>query len=265
MLLRKKINWISSVLIIMLLAGCNAPTAQPSPTAIPATEAAPAETDTPALVMATATVEEAAAQPAEAVVATITPTVTDIPSTAASVMEGETTVTSINMRSGPTTVHEVVGTYNIGTLVTILGQTPDGDWLYVQPRDNNFGWMYADYVKSYVDVTGIPVMVPTGSVVFHGKVTNTADNSGVSRVNLAVLQGTGDEVLRADVFTQDNGEFDIYLPGDSSGIWRVVIVGTSCDSNIMSDACTYTGAYTPDLGITFTLPEIPPLEFTYTP
>lgn len=260
----KKMRWIDIILITVLLAGCNVPSAQPAPTANPASEAAPAESSTPALVMATVASEETVAQPGEVAVATITPTETQPPNTDA-IMEGETLVTSINMRSGPTTVHDVVGTYNIGTIVTILGQTPDGDWLYVQPRDNNFGWMYADFVKPYVDIASIPVMVPTGSIVFHGKVTNGSDNTGVSGVNLAVLQGTDDEVTRADVFTMENGEFDIYMPGDSVGIWRVVIVGTSCDSNIMSDACTYTGAYSPDLGITFTLPEIPPLEFIYTP
>ena len=264
MLQRKKTQWISLCLITILLAGCNVPSAAPAATAIPATEEAPTVMETSALVMATETVEEATAQPEEAAVATITPTDTETPDTN-SVMEGETTVTSINMRSGPTTVHGVVGTYNIGTLVTILGQTPDGDWLYVQPRDNSFGWMYADFVKSYVDLVNIPVMVPTNTRVFHGKVTNTADNSGVNGVTLAVLQGTGDEVLRADVTTRENGEFDIYMPDDSAGIWRVVIVGTSCDSNIMTDACTYTGAYTPDLGFTFTLPDIPALDFTYTP
>ena len=263
MLQIKKTQWISIILITSLLAGCNVPSAQPAPTAIPATEVAPAESSTPALVMTTAT-EEVASQPEEVAVVTITPTETQPPNTD-SVMEGETTVTSINMRSGPTTVHDVVGTYNIGTLVTILGQTPDGDWFYVQPRDNNFGWMYADFVKSYVDIVNVPVMVPTDSIVFHGKVTNAADNTGVSNVNLAVLQGTDEEVTRADVYTMENGEFDIYLPDDSIGIWRVVIVGTACDSNIMTDACTYTGAYSPDLGITFTLPDIPPLEFTYTP
>jgi hypothetical protein len=265
MLQRKKMQWISLILITILLAGCNVPSAAPAATAIPTTEEAPVEdTAAPALVMATETVEEATALPGEGAVATITPTESVTPNTNP-VMEGETTVTSINMRSGPTTVHGVVGTYNIGTLVTILGQTPDGDWLYVQPRDNKFGWMYADFVKLYVDLASVPVMIPTNTMVFHGKITNTSDNTGVDGVTLAVVQGTGDEVLRADVTTMANGEFDIYMPNDSTGIWRVVIVGTNCDSNIMSDACTYTGAYAPDLGFTFTLPDIPALEFTYTP
>ncbi|MBI9049787.1 MAG: SH3 domain-containing protein [Anaerolineaceae bacterium] len=263
MLQIRKSYWLNIIFITILLAGCNVPSAEQAPAA-PTQEVAPAETATPALVMYTATVMEETQQPEVAEVATITPTASIAPQTD-SILEGETTVTSINMRSGPTTIHDVVGTYNIGTLVTILGQTPDGDWLYVQPRDNNFGWMYADFVNPYIEPDVIPVMVPTGSTIFHGKVTNTADNSGVSRVGIAIVQGSGEEVLRSEVYTMANGEFDAYLPNTAIGLWRVVVVGVQCESNIMIDNCTYTGTFSPDLGYSFTIPDIPAMEFSYTP
>lgn len=249
--------------LIFLLAGCSLPTAD-KPASGPTPDTATIAPTQAPQVQITATQAEVSAPTASPEVITVTtqPTVTV---DANQVLEGETTVTSINMRSGPSTVHDVVGTYNIGTVVTVLGQTPDHIWYYVQPRDNQFGWMYAQYLKLYADNLPIPDIIPTGTTLFHGKVINTSDQSGVSKIDLAIVQGTGDTALRAEAFTTDTGEFDAYLPNTVKGTWRVVIVGVDCKSNIMNDACKYTGSFSPDLGISFTLPDIPDLTFSYTP
>ena len=246
--------------IFILLAGCSLPAAeQPASTATPEVATATSTKAVQAQITATS---EISATPE---VATVTSQPT-IPTTDENtVLEGETTVTSINMRSGPSTAHGVVGTYNIGTVVTVLGQTPDHIWYYVQPRDNQFGWMYAQYLKLYDNADAIPENVPNDTTIFHGKVINAEDQSGVSKINLAIVQGTGDEILRAEAFTTDTGEFDAYLPNTISGTWRIVIVGVDCQSNIMNEACKYTGTFSPDLGFSFTLPDIPDLTFTYTP
>ncbi len=252
------------LLVLVLLAGCNTPSIPDPATQVPTQAAPTVESTTAALVMNTATIEITTDPSGEPAVATITVEPQAAGDTA-SVLEGETTVLSINMRSGPSTVHQVAGTYNIGTVVTVLGQTPDHSWYYVQPRDNKFGWMYAEFLKLYTDDKPIPEIVPSPATRFNGKVINTSDQSGVDGVDIAIVQGTGEEVLRAETLSTENGEFEVYLPTTISGSWRVVIVGINCTSKIMSDACTYTGTFSPDLGITFTMPDIPVLQFNYTP
>jgi hypothetical protein len=250
--------------LVILLAGCSLPGVDQQPTSI-ATEGA--ATTAPVA----ATQVSRTATPAFVLSPTWTPTIVTItPQTveagdSSTVLEGETTVTSINLRSGPSTIHDVVGTYNIGTVVTVLAQTPDHIWYYVQPRDNQFGWMYAEYLKLYSEDESIPETVPTQTTLFKGKVVNASDQSGVSKVNLAIVQGTGDQILRAEAFTTETGEFEAYLPKTISGAWRVLVVGVDCKSNIMDNACIYTGSFAPDLGFSFTLPDIPDLTFTYTP
>ncbi len=259
-----KFWWGYLTMVLVLLAGCNTPSVPIPATQPPVQAAQPVESTTAPLVMKPTALENTVDPSGEPTVATVTvePQVTE---DAAPVLEGETTVISINMRSGPSTVHAVAGTYNIGTVVTILGQTPDRSWYYVQPRDNKFGWMYADYLKLYDEEEPIVEIVPSPATRFGGKVINTSDQSGVNGIDIAIVQGTGEEVLRAETVSTATGEFEVYLPNTISGAWRVVIVGVDCESNIMSDACTYTGTFSPDLGITFTLPEIPALQFKYTP
>lgn len=259
-----KFRWGYLMMVLVLLAGCNTPSAPIPATQAPTLAAPTVESTTAPLVMKPTTPEITVDPSGEPTVATVTvepPVTGDL----ATVLEGETTVTSINMRSGPSTVHPVAGTYNIGTIVIILGQTPDQSWYYVQPRDNKFGWMYAEYLKLYDEEEPIAQIVPSPATRFGGKVVNTSDQSGVDGVDIAIVQGTGEEILRAETLSTGTGEFEVYLPNTISGAWRVVIVGVDCESNIMSDGCTYTGTFSPDLGITFTLPDIPALQFNYTP
>jgi hypothetical protein len=264
MMLKNKFRWGYLTMVLVLLAGCNTPSIPIPATQAPTQAAATVEATTAPLVMNTATSEITVDPSGEPMVATVTAE-PQVISDSATVLEGETSVLSINMRSGPSTVHPVTGTYNIGTVVTILGQTPDHSWYYVQPRDNKFGWMYAKFLILYSKEESIPEIVPSPATRFSGKVINTADQSGVDGVDIAIVQGTGAEILRAETLSTETGEFEVYLPTNISGAWRVVIVGIDCKSKIMGDTCTYTGTFSPDLGITFTLPDIPALQFNYTP
>jgi hypothetical protein len=248
----------------VLIAGCSLPGAA-NPEISTSTPAAPiVETTAAPLIMSTETVAVTVVPVDESTPAAQTAESQETEDPAAP-LEGETTVLSINMRSGPSTIHEVAGTYNIGTVVTIVGRTPDNSWYYVQPRDNKFGWMYASYLRLYSDQASIAEIIPSPAIVFRGQVINTLDQSGVDGVDIAIVQGTDEEILRAETFSIEDGSFEVFLPATISGVWRVVIVGVNCESKIMSEACTYTGSFKPDLGITFTLPDIPELIFTYTP
>ncbi len=82
-------------------------------------------------------------------VVTETETVTE---TAAPETEAETesagtpmvTTEDVNVRSGPGTDHDVLGSLSSGTEVTAVGE--DGDWVIIEYGDGT-GYIYGDYVE----------------------------------------------------------------------------------------------------------------------
>lgn len=66
------------------------------------------------------------------------------------VTSGQVIVTSpaLNVRSGPSTSHSVVGKLREGHVVKILGNAMG--WYYIQLPDGRYGWIMAKYTVPYM-------------------------------------------------------------------------------------------------------------------
>ncbi len=78
------------------------------------------------------------------------PTTTPIPAP-----RGVVTV-KLNLRSGPGTNFPIVGGFQSGAELRLLGRNGSGDWLYVT-HNNAAGWVSASYVDANIRVTDLPV------------------------------------------------------------------------------------------------------------
>lgn len=65
----------------------------------------------------------------------------------------------VNVRSGPSTADSVLRTVPDGTRLTVIGQSPAGDWLQVSLPDGEIGWV-ARFLTDYA-ATAVPAATPT--------------------------------------------------------------------------------------------------------
>lgn len=145
------VSWGAVVLAAVLLAGCgggseatptptktpNAAQAQPAtPTPGQATGAQPAAQPTTA---AQPAATEAAAAPTQPAAAQPTPT---------PVVEKVATVATdqLNIRSEPSTTGDIVKLAVTGDQFTVVGQSPDGQWLQLAQNGTTLGWAAAEYL-----------------------------------------------------------------------------------------------------------------------
>jgi uncharacterized protein YraI len=126
-------------------------------------------------------VDAVAAVPTAVVPPTATPVVatpTRSPTQVAPSGANTARVTSrgLNLRSGPGASYAIVRALDQGTVLTVLGQSGDSYWLYVQTRDGALGWVarpYTDFTGSApivnqpapTPVTPRPTPVPTATPV----------------------------------------------------------------------------------------------------
>ena len=98
---------------------------------------------------ATATVESA-----------VSPTV---PPTTAPIAPSVTAVNGLNVRSGPSIAHTIVGAMETGTTAALLAKNPQGDWWQVALPDGTEGWVFGPLVTTVGDVSAIAVAanIPT--------------------------------------------------------------------------------------------------------
>jgi len=122
------------LLILTALVGCGSvPTPTPTPTSEPPTE-------TPVTEPPTATPEPPTATPEP-------PTATPEPPTPTPIPEGVVNAEPyLNMRSGPSTEFDVLGTIPTGSRVTILEANENNTWLKVNSAENGEGWVAAEFI-----------------------------------------------------------------------------------------------------------------------
>lgn len=129
-------------------------------------------------------------------------------------------VSSIVLRTGPSTVHSALALYPQGSLVTLLGKAAGDEWVQVRTADNKAGWMAVTFLNN-PDLTQLPVIRPDNSLMVTGKILYTDGTPVGDRFGLAVWQGD----LRTDAYSQLDGTFYAYLPLESAGQWTVGVVG----------------------------------------
>lgn len=176
-------------------------------------------------------------------------------------------VDNLKVRMNPGYLFDAWGMAQQTDTLTVLGKAPGGEWINVETAEGVKGWVFAELVKSAVDLEKIPVQTPVDVVIISGRVL---DGSGlpIQGVGFDIQQGTEAEALTNPVVTDSNGEFFSFLPASASGTWTVTYTATACKSNVWSDStCTtyksgYTGVVTPQT-LSVSLPQASPLAFTW--
>jgi hypothetical protein len=224
----KKHLFSVSLIVVGLLVGCGGREAVestdlplPSATAVP-------PTNTPAPPTHTSTVTATR---------TTTPTATPEGPINASVSVGV-----LNLRSGPGTVHLVVGNLAEGIIVSAVGRAPGDEWVKVLVGEDQYGWLYApllDFEKNYLNLPELPI---TESLIVQGRVTDSQGNP-IQGIGITVSQTLTDAGGTTQATSNSDGYFYAYLPPESYGSWDVQITGIDCTSLVVNEDCDLNGYF----------------------
>ena len=146
-------------LLTLVMTGCaERVNAGPPPTRTPI----PTFTPSPTVDVLATMVVEADAQTATASAPTITPTATEtatptVTPTPTVEVAKVTMPKAVNIRSGPSTFHNLLGTAEPGESYTILGKSSDGTWWQIDYKGQT-GWVLGEIVES-IGTEAIPVAV----------------------------------------------------------------------------------------------------------
>ena len=248
--------------LILLLAACAPQAATPSAadiqTAIAQTQQAqPSPTTELALPQPTATEQSAELQETS-----IPPTQTVV---SAGPFTGRVRAAFLNLRKGPSTLHEVAAAYEIGQELLAVARVPENDWIQVEIGEGDgklTGWMSTEFL----DIDGVPESLPIAQfseiLQLRGRI-EIKDGGAVNAIGIAVISRSGQNDLRTDTYSNQQGEWVVYLPGNLLGTLDVQIVGEGCESVIMANGCE-RGNYFLLTGRTFVnIPQEGPILFQY--
>lgn len=191
---------------------------------------------------------------------TATPLPTDLPAT--QVIEAEVLVATLNMRSGPSMLHNIINQYRQGEIVRVLGRAPGNEWVKILAPDNKSGWMYITHLTLRQDLELLPILEISESLVVKGKVVD-ASGIGILGIQVAVTRLGGAQRVRVDGTTLADGTFYAYAPAEYQGTWLASVVGIGCTSPIVDANCRYAGVFYPVEGINLVLPVFEELIITY--
>jgi len=125
-----------------------------------------------------------------------------------------------------------------------LERTPDNRWVKIEiefeDEPTAEGWMATDYLELNGEVSNLPLAVISEGQIIRGKVEDT-DGNPIPGINVATLLQYDDVDLRTDVISNDNGDFEVYLPEDLAGTFDIQIVSWLCESPIADLNCQLSG------------------------
>ncbi len=174
-------------------------------------------------------------------------------------------VDGLKLRLGPGFLFDALRLLDVDAVLTVQGKSRGGEWIRVEARDGAQGWVFAELLKSDVDLQAIPVVEPEGLVVIRGRVVDVLGTP---------IQGIGFDIKPegaesgAAAVSDASGEFYAFLPPGASGTWTVTQNAVGCKSNVWADeSCNtykpgYIGTVEPKTR-TVTLPQDGVLEFTW--
>ena len=243
---------------LILLIGCAPQAATPSPGDIQ-----------------TALAQTLTAEPSATVPPTEAPTKTPAPSstpyqtptaTSSPPISGTIQADFLNLRAGPSTFFEIINTFVKDTDLTALERTPDNRWVKVEiefeDEPTAEGWMATDFLALNGEVSSLPLATINEGQIIRGRVEDTEGNP-IPGINVATLLQYDDVDLRTDVVSNDNGDFEVYLPEGLTGTFDIQIVSWLCESPIADLNCQLSG-YIQVIDRTFiTLPQEEDILFTY--
>ena len=214
---------------------------------------APKELPPSESVIQTALAQTLAAQPTETIPPTIAPTKTISPTatayntatpTLSPPITGVIGADFLNLRAGPSTLFEVINTFVKDTAVTALERTQDNSWVRVEieieDQQAADGWMAVNFLNLEGDISGLPFASINEAQIIRGRVEDTEGNPIPGVVIAAILQY--DEIdLRTDVYSNADGDFEVYLPEDLFGTFDIQIVAWLCESPVVNLDCEFSG------------------------
>lgn len=241
-------------LILLLAAGCsNQPTLPPMPTlpvsAPPTSTPGPTLAVTPAPLQTLTGPTQPAIEPPQGSPTPFTPF-------AASVA-----VDNLNLRQQPGHLSGILRMLMKDAPLSVLGQAPGGEWIYVQTTEGDRGWVYWQLISSPTDLRACPVVNPEGAQVVRGQLTNQAGRA-VTGVQFALEQGS----QRTDATTDSDGIFYAFFPPSASGEWVASYVAIRCESSLMDADCSCPAGLcngTDPVSINFSLPSEGTLTFVW--
>jgi hypothetical protein len=245
------------LMIVLSTSGCNLPgVLKPPPTVTPSPNAS-----IPTLVSMIET-----ATPTQEPTLTETPGPTNTPTPEPfTPFKVTLMVDHVNVRSNPGYLFPVIKNLPKETAVTVLGKSPGGDWVFTQLATQEKGWIYAALIQAGGELKSAPVIQPDKVQMIKGQLHNEA-GLAISGIQFSLVQGSGQNFLRNDAITDDNGDFYAFMPESATGSWTISYTAIACTSNVMDENCNcksgYCGTPNPQTN-SVTLPQKDPLVFTW--
>lgn len=178
---------------------------------------------------------------------------------------GIVNVAFLNLRTGPSTLHTVLQSFEAGTPITALRREFTNDWVEVSVGEGDeelTGWMLIELLDLEGDVTHLELaQIPEGLIV-RGRVEDSESNP-INDVSIALIYRIDEDELRSDISSNDNGEFVFYLPEELTGTIDIQIVGLDCDSVIVNTLCALEGYFNLERRVFIVPPQSEPIIFTY--
>lgn len=191
---------------------------------------------------------------------TQSPTATTVPSPQP--IEAEISAATLNLRSGPGMLHNIINQYQKGAIVTVIARAPGNEWVKVLAKDNKIGWMFAAHLVFKQNIDLVPVYEINESLVIRGKVVN-ASGAGIPGVQVGITRLGGGQRVRVEGISQFDGSFYAYAPVEYQGTWLASVLSVDCKSPIVDTNCRYAGVFEPAAGFNLTLPTSDEVVFTY--
>lgn len=189
---------------------------------------------------------------------TATPEATPAPVVLSAVVGAAT----LNMRTGPSILHEILNQYQKGDALTLIGTAPGKQWVKVLTKDNKTGWMLAAHLTITGSVESLPTLPISESLVAVGKVVDSSGN-GLPGIQVGLSRVGGATAVRVDGISMADGTVYVYAPVDYQGTWIASVIGVDCTSKLVDANCRYGGKFSPTTGITLKLPQDTEITFTY--
>ncbi len=178
------------------------------------------------------------------------------------VLQAEVNAARLNMRTGPSILHDILNQYEQGDPVTLIGAAPGREWLKVVAKDGKTGWMLYAHIKLEGEVSLLPILPISESLTAVGKVVD-ASGKGIPGVQIGLTRVGGAEVVRVEGISLQDGSIYIYAPVEYQGTWLANVLGVACDSPIVDNNCRFAGKFSPAEGIKLKLPQDTEILFTY--
>jgi hypothetical protein len=170
---------------------------------------------------------------------------------------------NVNLRRGPGTLFPSLGQLADGAKVTAYGKARGDDWIYVD-TGKLLGWVSTQFTSLIQSdqVSALAVKETGNALVIHGQVSES-NGTPLAGIEFAMFQGKEDsKPPDTRAHSLSDGNFYLYLPPGSSGVWRVSLTAVDCKSPIVDANCHYTGAFMPRF-TDITLPGDQVLKFMY--